>query len=162
TQWPCANQSAGTPQSQAEKERNWMKNRWPVDLSLLRVEPLETVSFLKKVAAYDSRLQAKNRGELDAAQKSELDSYENQIVSLTGWLALAYAGTPETTNCGSATFHDWHLEILEKPNDHAPRVGNPTPIICEITPRTEQRLYRDGTRIQSLVQFFRLQNMSYH
>ena len=117
--------------------------------------------FLKKVREYDSRLQSKRRGELTAAQKDELDSFENQIVSLIGWLVLAYAGPPETTNCGSATFHDWHLEIFESPSDHAPQVGDPTPIICEITPRTEQRLYRDGVRIQSLAGFFRLQDVSY-
>ena len=116
---------------------------------------------MKKVREYDSRLQSKRRGELTAAQKDELDSYENQIVSLTGWLVLAYAGPPETTNCGSADFHDWHLEIFENPSDHAPQVGDPTPIICEITPRTEQRIFRDGVRIQSLAGFFRLQDVRY-
>jgi hypothetical protein len=55
-------------------------------------------------------------------------------------------------------FHDWHLEIFENPSDHAPQVGDPTPIICEITPRTEQSLYREGIRIQSLAGFFRLQD----
>jgi hypothetical protein len=82
-------------------------------------------------------------------------------VSLTGWLVLAYAGPPETTNCGDETFHDWHLEICEKPSDHAPQVGDPTPIICEITPRTERIIYRDGARIQSIAGFFRLQDTSY-
>src|SRR5439155_8255798 len=156
TKWECVNQFEGTAQSQEARERNRMKNRWPVNLSAFTVEPLDTAAFLKKVREYDSRLQSKRRGELTAAQKDELDSYENQIVSLTGWLVLAYAGPPETTNCGSATFHDWHLEIFEKPSDHAPQIGDPTPIICEITPRTEQRLYRDGVRIQSLAGFFRL------
>jgi hypothetical protein len=113
------------------------------------------------VREYDSRLQSKRRGELTAAQKDELDSYENKIVSLTGWLVLAYAGPPETTNCGSPIFHDWHLEIFENPGDHPPQVGDPTPIICEITPRTEQSLYRDGIRIQSLAGFFRRQDVSY-
>jgi hypothetical protein len=125
------------------------------------VEQLDTTAFLKKVGEYDSRLQSKRRGELAAQQKDELDSYENQIVSLTGWLVLAYAGPPETTNCGSPVFHDWHLEIFENPGGHAPQIGDPTPIICEITPRTEQRLYRDGVRIQSLAEFFRLQDVSY-
>ena len=107
-------------------------------------------------------LQSKRRGELTAAQKGELDKYGNQIVSLTGWLVLAYAGPSETTNCGSPVFHDWHLEIFPEPSDHAPRKGDPTSIICEITPRTEQRIYRDGIRIQSLAEFFRLQDVSYH
>jgi hypothetical protein len=161
TKWDCVNQSDGTAQSQDAKERNRMKNRWPVNLSLFTVDPLDTAGFLRKVGEYDSRLQSKRRGELTAAQKDELDRYENQIVSLTGWLVLAYAGPPETTNCGDATFHDWHLEIFENPSDHAPQIGDPTPIICEITPRTEQRLYRDGMRIQSLAGFFRLLDKSF-
>jgi hypothetical protein len=161
TPWDCANRSEGTAQSQDARERNRMKNRWPVNLSLFTVEPLDTAGFLRKVREYDSRLQSKRRGELTAAQKDELDSYENQIVSVTGWLVLAYAGPPETTNCASPIFHDWHLELFENPSDHAPRVGDPTPIICEITPRTEQRIYRDGIRIQSLAEFFRLHDVSY-
>jgi hypothetical protein len=132
TGWDCANQSEGTAQSQDARERNRMKNRWPVNLSLFPVEPLDTTGFLKKVREYDSRLQGKHRRDLTAAQKDELDSYENQIVSLTGWLVLAYAGPPETTNCASPIFHDWHLEIFENPSDHAPQIGDPTPIICEI------------------------------
>jgi hypothetical protein len=161
TGWDCANQFEGTAQSQEARERNRMKNRWPVNLSLFKVETLDTAGFLRKVREYDSRLQSKRRGELTDARKDELDSYENQIVSLTGWLVLAYAGPPETTNCASANFHDWHLEIFENPSDHAPQIGDPMPIICEITPRTEQRIYRDGGRIQSLAGFFRLKDASY-
>ena len=162
TNWECANQFEGTAQSQDAKDRNRMKNRWsPGDLSAFSVDSLDTAAFLNKVWEFDSRLQGKRRGDLTAAQKGELDKYENQIVSLKGWLVLAYAGPPETTNCGDAIFHDWHLEISEKPGDHGPQVGDATPIICEITPRTEQRLYRDGIRIQSLTGFFRLQDMIY-
>jgi hypothetical protein len=163
TGWDCANQTDGTAKTDDGIERNRMKNRWPPgDLSAFRVEPLDTAAFLKKMHEYDSRIQGKRRGELTADQKNQLDRYENQIVSLTGWLVLAYAGPPETTNCGDATFHDWHLEIFENPSDHAPQISDPTPIICEVTPRTEQRLYRDGIRIQSLAGFFRLQDVSYH
>jgi hypothetical protein len=161
TGWGCANQFEGSAQSQEARERNRMKNRWPVNLSAFTVEPLDTAGFLKKVREYDSRIQSKRRGELTAVQKDELDSYENQIVSLTGWLVLAYAGPPETTNCASDTFHDWHLELFENPADHAPQVGDRTPIICEITPRAERAIYRDNMRIQSLTGFFRLQNTSY-
>lgn len=161
TGWDCANQSEGTAQSQEARERNRMKNRWPVNLSLFTVEPLDTAAFLKKVRDYDSRVQRKRRDELTATQKDQLDSYENQIVSLTGWLVLAYAGPPETTNCASPIFHDWHLEIFAEPSDHAPQVGDPTPIICEITPRTERSLFREGIRVQSLTGFFRLQDASY-
>jgi hypothetical protein len=161
TGWDCVSQSEGTAQSQEARERNRMKNRWPVNLSAFTIEPLDTAGFLKKVREYDSRLHSTHRSELTSAQKDELDSYENQIVSLTGWLGLAYVGTPETTNCGSAVFHDWHLEIFESLSDHAPQVGDPTPIICEITPRTERSLYRDGIRIQSLTGFFRLQDRGF-
>src|SRR6266480_658572 len=162
TGWDCANQFEGTAQSQDAKERNRMKNRWaPGDPSAFTVDSLDTAGFLKKVRQYDSHIQSQRRGELTEAQKGELDKYENQIVSLTGWLVLAYAGPPETTNCASPIFHDWHLEIFENPSNHAPQEGDPTPIICEITPRTEQRIYRDGIRIQSLAEFLRLQDVSY-
>jgi hypothetical protein len=162
TGWDCANQFEGTAQSQDAKERNRMKNRWPPgDPSAFPVDALDTAAFLKKVGQYDSSLQSKRRGELTDAQKVELGQYENQIVSLTGWLVLDYPGPPETTNCGSPVFHDWHLEIFENPSDHAPQVGDPAPIICEITPRTEQRLYLDGIRLQSLAGFFRSPDVSY-
>jgi hypothetical protein len=142
-------------------ERNRLKNRWPVNLSLFTIEPLDTAGFLKKVREYDSRLRSNYQGELTAAQKDQLNSYENQLVSLTGWLVLAYAGQAETTNCGDPTFRDWHLEIADKPSDHAPRIGDSTPIICEITPRTERGIYRGNVRIQSLTGFFRLPDMKF-
>src|SRR5260370_41657602 len=119
TGWDCANQSEGTAQSQDARERNRLKNRWPVNLSLFTVERLDTAGFLTKVREYDSRLQSKRRGELTAAQKDELDSYENQIVSLTGWPVLAAAGPPETTNCARAAVHEWHLELFANTSDHA-------------------------------------------
>ena len=162
TGWDCLNQLEGTAQSQDAKERNRMKNRWaPGNLSAFTVDSLDTAAFLKRVGEYDSRLQGNRRGELTEPQKDELDKYENQIVCLTGWLVLAYAGPPETTNCGDPVFHDWHLEIFENPDDHPPQEGDPTPIICEITPRMEQRIYRDGVRIQSLAEFLRLPDVSY-
>src|SRR6266404_1404237 len=159
--WNCSSKNEGTAQSQEARERNRMKNRWLVNLSGFAVESLDTASFLKKVREYDSLIQGKHRGDLTAAQREELDDDENRIVSLTGWLVLAYPGPPETTNCGDEKFHDWHLEIFDKPSDHAPQVGDPTPIICEITPRTERIIYRDGVRIQSLAGFFRLPDASY-
>ena len=79
----------------------------------------------------------------------------------TGYLVLAYTGPPETTNCGSTDFHDWHLEILDEPLDHPPQPGDPTPIICEITPRTQNAIYRDGIRIQELAAFFRHPDVTY-
>src|SRR6266516_2004609 len=159
--WNCSSKDEGTAQSREARERNRMKNRWSVNLSGFAVEYVDTASFLKKVREYDSRIQAKHRGDLTAAQREELDDCENRIVSLTGWLVLAYVGPPETTNCGDETFHDWHLEIFEKPSDHAPQVGDPTPIICEITPRTGRIIYSSGVHIQALAGFFRLQDASY-
>jgi hypothetical protein len=131
-----------------------MKNRWLVNLSGFRVDSLDTASFLKKVREYDSLIQGKHRGDLTLAQREELDADENQIVSLTGWLVLAYAGPPETTNCGDETYHDWHLEMFEKPSDHAPQVGDSTPIICEITPRTERIIYREVCAFSHSRDFF--------
>jgi len=161
TRWDCVNQGEGTAQSQEARERNRMKNRWPVDLSLFPVEPLDTAGFLKKTREYDSRVQSTHRAEMSATQKDELDKYENQIVSLTGWLVLTYPGPTESTNCASTTFHDWHLEIYENASEHVPQVGDSTPIICEVTPRTEPNVYRTGARIESMTAFLRLRDMSY-
>jgi len=73
---------------------------------------------------------------------------------------LAYAGPPESTNCGSTDFHDWHLELFEKPLDHAPQIGDPTPVICEITPRTQNAIFRDNIRIQSVAGFIRAPDLT--
>src|SRR5438105_9686146 len=89
--WNCSMQNEGSAQSQEARERNRVKNRWLVNLSLFRVEPLDTASFLKKVRQYDSLIQGKHRGDLTPAHREELDADENQIVALTGWLVLAYA-----------------------------------------------------------------------
>jgi hypothetical protein len=132
-----------------------MKNRSAVDLSGARIEAMDTAAFLKHVADFDAQTKGKRRTELNAAQKQQLDALEKQFVSLTGWLVLAYAGPPETTNCASTDFHDSHLEIYEKAADHPPQIGDPTPIICEITPRTQRAIYRDRIRIQALAGFFR-------
>jgi hypothetical protein len=126
----------------------------------LSIESLDAAGFLRKIAVYDADLRAKQRSELDRTRKQRLESYENQFVSLTGWLVLSYASRAETTNC-DATFHDWHLEISENPGDHRPQIGGSTPIICEITPRTEKPLYDQGVRIQALAGFLRLPDNSY-
>ncbi len=47
------------------------------------------------------------------------------------------------------------------PADHPPQVGDPTPIICEITPRTQASLYQSGVRLQKLAAFFRLPDLSF-
>src|SRR5438067_7976155 len=151
--WDCLDRAEGTAKTMDGIERNRMKNRSPEHQTAGPIESLDTAAFLKKLSGYGAYAQGKRRSGLTAEQKDQLSSLEKQIVSLTGWLNLAYAGPPETTNCGNATFHDWHLEIFEDPSDHAPEVGDPTPIICEITPRTEQTLFREGIRIQSLTGF---------
>ncbi len=95
------------------------------------------------------------------AEKLELAALENQIVSLTGYLVLAYAGPPETTNCGSVDFHDWHLEVFERPQDHPPEVGDATPIIVETTPRLQNSLYQAGVRLEQLAALMRRPDMTY-
>jgi hypothetical protein len=153
--WSCLDSASGTAKTQDGTERNAMKNRPLVELAGLRVEALDTASFLKKVREYDSHLDAQRRSDLSVFGKKLLGQYENQIVSLTGWLVLAYPGPPETTNCGDRNFHDWHLEVFENSTDHHPQIGDPTPIICEIAPRTEGAIYRDNIRLPSVAGFFR-------
>ena len=155
TGWDCINRLEGTARTPDGAARNRMKNRSAPDLAGVHVEALDTNAFLKRFADFDAQTNGKRRTELSSAQRQQLDVMEKQIVSLTGWLVLAYAGPPETTNCGSTDFHDWHLEVFEKPADHPPRIGDPTPIICEITPRTQRAIYRDNIRIQTLAGFFR-------
>jgi hypothetical protein len=50
TGWECANQFEGTAQGQDARERNRMKNRWPVNLSLFTVESLDAPWIFKKSA----------------------------------------------------------------------------------------------------------------
>ncbi|PWT84900.1 MAG: hypothetical protein C5B58_03955 [Acidobacteria bacterium] len=159
--WFCLNKPAGTATPPDEQERNLMKNREFPRVLPLNVEQLDVASFLKKVAAYDTRLRAQHRADLDRARNQQLLAFENQIVSLTGWLVLAYPGLAESTNCNDGTFHDWHLEVFPQTSDHPPQVDDPTPIICEVTPRTEKPLYGQGVRLLPLAAFIRHSNNSY-
>jgi len=159
--WSCLEQPAGTATQPDERERNLMKNRNPAAALPPNVEQLDVPSFLKKVAGYDTTLNAKHRADLDQSRKADLRGFENQIVSLTGWLNLAYSSKAESTNCGDATFHDWHLEVFAQPMDHPPRAGDATPIICEVTPRTEKPLYNQGMRLLALAGFVRLLDNSF-
>ena len=138
--WDCLGRADGTAKTQDGMERNRMKNRSPENQTAGPIESLDTAAFLKKFGGYGAYAQGKRRSGLTAEQKDQLNALEKQIVSLTGWLNLVYPGPPETTNCGSANFHDWHLEIFENPSDHPPQVGDPTPIICELHPG-RSRLY---------------------
>lgn len=159
--WDCLNRFEGTAKTADGVERNRLKNRSAPDLAGARIASLDTAAFLKELAAFDAQTKGKRRKDLSPVQKTELDQREKQLVSLTGYLVLAYAGPPESTNCGNVDFHDWHLEVLAAPADHAPEVGDSTPIICEITPRTQNAIYRDHIRLQALAAFIRAPDLSY-
>lgn len=153
--WDCLDKLEGTAKTPDGLERNRLKNRSPIDLAGVSVPEFDTVGFLKHVEAFDAETKGKRRSNLTTPQREQLESLEKQIVSLTAYLVLAYAGPPESTNCGSVDFHDWHLEMFERPLDHSPTVGDPTPIIAEIAPRTQNALFKNGIRIQELTAFFR-------
>jgi hypothetical protein len=153
--WECRDHPEGSPKTPDDAERNRRKNRVPANLAGGNVPAFDTRSFLEHVAAFEAQVKRKRRKDLTPAQRRRLEPLEKQIVSLTGYLVIAYPGPPESTNCGSKDFHDWHLELFKKPLDHAPGIGDPTPIICEITPRTQNAIFRDNIRIQSLAAFVR-------
>ena len=106
TGWECLNRLEGSAKTGDGVGRNRLKNRSGLDLAGARVEALDTTAFMKEVAAFDAETKGKRRKDLSPAQKVELDKREKQLVSITGYLVLAYAGPPESTNCGSVDFHD--------------------------------------------------------
>jgi hypothetical protein len=161
TAWNCANRPAGSGRSPDTAERNRLKNRFAVDLAGLAVTPFEASSLLRHVADFDAQTKGKRRKDLSEEEKRRLEILEAPLVSLTGYLVLAYPGPTETTNCGSVDFHDWHLEMFDEAIDHPPQPGDPTPIICEITPRTQNAIYRSGIRVQELAAFFRRPDVTY-
>ena len=158
--WDCLNRLEGTAKTDDGVERNRLKNRDAPDLTGAHIASLDTAAFLREVAAFDAQTKGKRRKDLSPLQKADLAQREKQLVSLTGYLVLAYAGPPESTNCGNVDFHDWHLEIFATPADHPPQVGDPTPIICEITPRTQNAIFRDRIRMQELAAFIRAPDLS--
>jgi hypothetical protein len=153
--WECRDHPEGNAKTPDDAERNRLKNRVTIDLAGLHLPALDTASFLRHAAAFEARVKRKRRKDLTSAQRRGLRPLEKQIVSLTGYLVLAYPGPPEGTNCRNRDFHDWHLELFDKPLHHAPGIGDPTPIICEITPRTQNAIFHDKIRIQSLAGFVR-------
>jgi hypothetical protein len=155
TAWDCRDHPEGSATTPDGVERNKLKNRSAIDLAGLQLPQLDTRLFLQKFAAFETQTKGMRRKDLRAALRPQLDPLEKEIVSFSGYLVLAYAGPPESTNCGNTDFHDWHLELFEKPLDHAPRIGDPTPIICEITPRTQNVIFRDNIRMQALAGFIR-------
>jgi hypothetical protein len=156
--WDCSPEGAAKNPDVAD--RNRLKNRPASDLAGLNLKTMNTASFLQHVAAFDAQTKTMRREDLSAEQRRQLEPLEKQIVSLEGNLVLAYAGPSESTNCGSIDFHDWHLELFEKPHDHAPQIGDPTPIICEITPHTQNTIFRDNVRMQALAGFIRAPDMT--
>jgi hypothetical protein len=159
--WDCRDRPEGSGKTPDAIERNRLKNREAAKVSAPLPATMDVAGFLRLVAPLDSQRQGKRRADLSAEQRTELAKYEKQLVSVTGYLVLAYAGPPESTNCGSTDFHDWHLEIFAEPSDHPPEIGDPTPVICEITPRTQNQLFRDGIRMQALAGFIRAPDLSY-
>jgi len=159
--WDCLSKLGGAAKTADGQQRNRQKNRSPVELTSLNVPSFDMAAFLARVADYDQEIGRKHRRDLTPEQKEKIARLEKQIVSLTGWLVLAYQGVPESTNCRSKDFLDWHLELSPAPVDHPAQTGDPTPIICEITPRTESLLYNSGVRIQKLTAFLRLPDNSF-
>jgi hypothetical protein len=159
--WDCMNKLEGTAKTPEQMERNRLKNRSMPEGPIPATAPLDFATFLQRIAEFEGKTKNRKRNEVAGAPKQILDPLEKQIVTLTGYLGLAYPGPPESTNCGSGDFHDWHLEIYEKPLAHAPQPGDTTPIICEITPRTQSAVFRAGIRIQELTEYFRRSDMTY-
>ena len=161
TKWDCLNRPGGSAKTPDGIERNQLKNRSAKDIPSSAAKAFDIAGFLKYVGDADAQTKGKRRKDLVLPEKQRIDALEKQMVQLTGYLGLAYAGPPETTNCGNGDFHDWHLEIVERPPDHAPQPGDPTSVICEITPRTQRAIYQDNIRIQALAGFFRRADLEY-
>jgi hypothetical protein len=116
--WECLSKLEGIAKTQDGKERNQRKNRWPIELTGINIPSFDTAAFLARVADYDRQIEKKHRRDLSPTQKEQVIALEKQIVSVTGWLVLAYQGVPETTNCRSKDFLDWHLELSPESADH--------------------------------------------
>ena len=158
--WDCLNRLEGSAKTGDGVERNRLKNRTAPEV-IPPTTAMDTAGFLKNLADYEAQTKGKRRKDLNPTEKQQLDILEKKIVSLTGYLVLAYCGPTESTNCGSVDYHDWHLEVFERPQDHAPQPGDPTPIVCEITPRTQNAIFHDQIRIQELTGFFRNADLDY-
>ena len=155
TNWDCLNKPEGTAKTADGLERNRVKNRPMPEGGIPAAEQTETSGFLRRLAEFEAKTKGLKRDALSPDQRKLLEPLEKKIVTMTGYLGLAYAGGTETCNCASLDFHDWHLEIFEKPIEHPPQPGDPTPIICEVTPRTQNAVFHSGFRVQEAAAFFR-------
>lgn len=153
--WDCLDKPAGTGETADGVERNTQKNRGPIDLAGKDIPSFDTAGFMRYFSAFDAAANGKHRSELSPELREQLNALEKKVVSLTAYVGMVYVGGAETTNCGRGDIHDWHLEMFERPIERAPTIGAVTPIICEITPRSQSQLYRAGVRVQKLGGFFR-------
>jgi hypothetical protein len=152
--WGCLTNTGGTAHSPDHIWVNRMKNRDWTAVTATNIAQWDYDEFVAHARAFDAELGAvAHRSNLTAEARVKLQTIETQIVAVTGWMVLTYPGPPESCNCGSAEYHDWHIEIVPKPLDHAPRIGDPTAVICEITPRTEEPMYEAGIHLQRLAEF---------
>ena len=139
-----------------DQTRNRQKNRPWKDPSALSPHVYDSASFLTAMQQVDQQLPSTGgRAKLSVAQKKLVSDTEAHIVSLEGYAEYVYAGGSESCNSDSAFFHDWHMEIMPSPIDHVYRVGDPTPIICEITPLTERANFDAGVDLGKLFAYSR-------
>src|SRR5438105_15507308 len=61
TGWDCLNRLQGTARTPDGLERNRMKNRSAQDLTEMRIDTMDTVTFLKHVADFDAQTKGKHR-----------------------------------------------------------------------------------------------------
>jgi len=156
TNWDCLAKREGIPRDAAGASRNRMKNRDWIAAPATNIPQWDYAQFVEHARAFDAELGAISRSNLTHEAEAKLAAIQTQIVSVTGWVVLAYASHSESCNCNSEEFRDWHIELVPKPFDHAPQIGDLTAIICEVTPRTEAVLYRAGIRLQKLAAFINL------
>ena len=149
TGWSCLTNAGGTAHTPDHVWVNRMKNREWIAVTATNIPQWDYDEFVAHAKAFDAELGAAHRSNLTAEARAKLETIETQIVAVTGWMVLTYPGPPESCNCGSAEYHDWHIELLPQPLDHAPRIGDPTAVIAEVTPRTEMALYKAGIHVQT-------------
>lgn len=128
------------------------KNRPWIDLTNTNVPQWDYETFIAETRKYDEVLAGIPVARTEERTRA-LRSFENQTVSLTGWVNLASPSWPEPQNCMDRYLVDWHVEVSPRPLNHPLGIGDLTPIVCEITPFTEGALYRAGVRMLRLAAY---------